>query len=294
MSIFKGAASAIITPFNEDTTVNFDEFAKIIDFQINAGLDAIVVCGTTGESAILNTVDHIETIRFVTEYVNKRVPVIAGVGSNNTQYAIDMIEKVNDFGIDGALVVTPYYNKATQGGLYEHYKAIGNASKAPVIVYNVPSRTGTNIKPQTVAKLVKDVPNITSIKEASGNISQVLEVMEYTDGKIDIYSGNDDQIVPVLSVGGKGVISVLANVAPKETHDICYKFFDGDTKGALDLQIKYNGLIRALFSEVNPIPVKRAVELMGFNTGNVVLPLTHITPENEEILKNEMKKVGLL
>lgn len=294
MSIFKGAATAIITPFDENHKPDYSKYDKFLDFQLKNGISAIVVCGTTGETSVLNTNEHIATVEYVTKYVNGRVPVIAGIGSNNTSYAINLLKAIEPFGIDGALAVTPYYNKCTQNGLYEHYKAISDNSKTPIIMYNVPSRTGNNIKPETAAKIFKEVKNVVGIKEASGNLSQILKIMELTDGNIELYSGNDDQIVPILSVGGSGVISVLSNIAPLETNMICNNWFEGKTKEALDLQIKYNSLIDALFSEVNPIPVKRAVELLGYEVGDVALPLTHITKENEENLIIQMKKVGLL
>ena len=254
--IFTGAAVAIITPMNEDGTVNYDEFAKFIDFQIENGTDAIVVCGTTGESSTLKVVEHNECIRWCVEYVNHRVPVIAGTGSNCTETAVYLSQEAEKIGADALLVVTPYYNKATQNGLFAHFKTVADSVKLPIILYNVPSRTGCNIQPQTLVRLCNEVSNIVGVKEASGNISQVAKIMSLANGKIDLYSGNDDQIVPLLSLGGKGVISVLSNVAPKQTHDICQKYFDGDVEGSMKEQLRAIELIDALFCEVNPIPVK--------------------------------------
>ena len=257
MAIFKGTGVAIVTPMHEDGKVNFEKLEEILEDQIANSTDAIVICGTTGESSTLTHGEHLQTIKFTIDKVNKRVPVIAGTGSNCTRTAIDMSKEASEYGADGLLLVTPYYNKATQNGLIGHFSAVAKEVKAPIIMYSVASRTGCNIEPATVARLVKDVDNIVGIKEASGNISQVAKIMNLTDGNVDLYSGNDDQIVPVLSLGGKGVISVLSNVAPKETHDIVALYNEGKVKESCDLQLKALPLIHALFSEVNPIPVKK-------------------------------------
>ncbi len=294
MSIFTGSGVAIVTPFKEDETINYDKLDRLIDYHCNHGTDSIVICGTTGESATMTEEEHLECIKFTIERVKGRLPVVAGTGSNCTKTAIALSKASAEYGADGLLVVTPYYNKATQAGLVEHYKAIGKEAKAPIIMYSVASRTGCNLEPATVAKIVKEVDNVVAIKEASGNISQVAKIMSLTDGKIDLYSGNDDQIVPILSLGGKGVISVLANVAPQETHDICAKFFDGDWKGSMELQLKALPLIEQLFCEVNPIPVKAAMKLMGVDCGALRMPLTQITPQNEENLRTAMKEFGII
>lgn len=294
MALFKGAGVALVTPMKEDLSVDYDKLEELVDFHVKNGTDAIIVCGTTGEAATQSHEEHLDTVKACVEFAKKRIPVIAGTGSNCTETAIYLSKKAEEYGVDGLLVVSPYYNKATQAGLVGHFTAVANSVKLPIILYNVPSRTGCNILPETVATLVKNVDNIVGIKEASGNISQVAKVMQLTDGKIDLYSGNDDQIVPVLSLGGVGVISVLSNVAPKETHDIVAKYLDGDVKGSLDLQLKYLPLIDALFSEVNPIPVKKAINLMGMNVGNLRMPLTEMSKEKATVLEAEMKKVGLL
>ncbi len=294
MAIFKGAGVAIVTPFKENLEVDFDQLEKLIDFQINNGTDSIIICGTTGESSTMSHEEHIEVIRACASYVNKRVPVVAGTGSNCTDEAIYLTKEAQKAGADGALVVTPYYNKCTQKGLVEYYKTIAAAVDIPLIMYNVPGRTGCNIAPATAAQIVKEADNVVAMKEASGNISQVAELMNRTNGDIDLYSGNDDQIVPIMSLGGLGVISVLSNVAPKETHDICAKYLAGDVKGSLELQMKYLDLCKALFCEVNPIPVKKAVELMGMCNGLVRRPLTEMEPDNALKLAAEMKKVGII
>ncbi len=294
MSIFKGAGVAIITPMTETGAVNYDEFAKIIEDQIAGGIDSIIVCGTTGEASTLTHEEHIECIRFCVEKVAKRVPVVAGTGSNSTETAIYLSEEAKKAGADGLLIVTPYYNKATQKGLYYHFEKIANAVDLPIILYNVPSRTGMNIAPQTVADLVKNVPNIVGVKEASGNISQVAAIMHLTKGEIDLYSGNDDQIVPLLSLGGSGVISVLANVAPKLAHDICQTYFDNNTAESARLQLDAIPLIDALFCEVNPIPVKEGMNRMGYQAGVCRLPLTPMEEKNATILEDEMRKAGLI
>lgn len=294
MAIFKGAGVAIATPFHEDGSVNYEEFAKLIEFQIANGTDAIIVCGTTGESATMTMEEHSEVVRFCVKQVAGRIPVVAGTGSNDTKAAIQLSKDAEKDGADAVLLVTPYYNKATQNGLVAHYKAICSEIKIPAILYNVPSRTGVNIQPATVARIAKEVPNVKAIKDATGNISQTATMMALTDGNIDLYSGNDDQIVPILSLGGLGVISVLSNVAPRETHEICQKFFEGDVAGSRDLQLRALPLIHALFSEVNPIPVKTALKYIGINAGPVHLPLTEMEPEHAEVLKKEMQNFGLI
>ena len=294
MSIFKGAGVAITTPFLANGEVDYDTFRDQIEYQIQNGTDAIIVCGTTGEASCLSHEEHLDCIKFCVEVVNKRIPVIAGTGSNCTETAIYLSTEAEKYGVDGLLVVTPYYNKATQKGLIEHYTMVANSVKLPIIMYNVPSRTGCNILPDTAAKLCKNVPNIVGIKEASGDISQVAKVALLCGDDIDIYSGNDDQIIPILALGGKGVISVLSNVAPKQTHDICQAFFDGDTAKAAKLQIEAIPLVGALFCEVNPIPVKKAIELQGRDTGVVRRPLTEMEPQNAERLKKEMQAYNVL
>ncbi|MBP3238016.1 MAG: 4-hydroxy-tetrahydrodipicolinate synthase [Lachnospiraceae bacterium] len=294
MSIFTGAASAIVTPMKADGSVNFEAFGRHLEDQIAKGIDAIVVCGTTGEASTLTHEEHLDTIKYCVEKVAKRVPVIAGTGSNCTETAIYLSQEAEKIGADAVLLVTPYYNKATQNGLYAHFKKIADSIKIPVVLYNIPGRTGCKMNPETIARLYKEVDNIVAVKEATGDISNVAKIAQLTDGKIDIYSGNDDQIVPILSLGGKGVISVLSNIAPKETHDIVAKFLAGDTKGSLDLQLKYLPLINALFCEVNPIPVKKALNLMGYEAGPLRMPLTEMEDVNAAKLEAEMKKAGLL
>ena len=285
MAIFTGAGVAIITPFHEDGSINYNKLEELIDYQCNNGTDSIVICGTTGESATLSEAEHVECIKKAVEFTRGRVPVVAGTGSNSTQTAIELSIAAVEAGVDGLLVVTPYYNKATQQGLIQHYTAIAEAAKAPIIMYSVASRTGVNIAPETAATLVKNVDNIVGIKEASGNISQIAKIMNLTDGKIDLYSGNDDQIVPIMALGGIGVISVLSNVAPQQTHDICAKWFAGDIKGSAELQLKALPLIDALFSEVNPIPVKEAMRIIGFDCGGCRMPLTPMREENRKIME---------
>ena len=294
MAIFKGAGVAIVTPFHEDGSVNFEKFAELVEFQIQNGTDAIIVCGTTGESSTLTHEEHLEVIKFCAETVKGRVPVIAGTGSNCTETAVYLSTEAEKFGVDGLLLVTPYYNKATQKGLFEHYKRIADSVKIPIILYNVPSRTGCNILPQTVVKLCSEVHNIVGIKEACGSISQITKLAALAQGKIDIYSGNDDQIVPILSLGGKGVISVLSNVAPKQTHDICAKFFEGDVEGSCKEQLRAIELCDALFSEVNPIPVKTALEMMGKCKSTLRWPLCEMEEANVEKLRAAMKNYGIL
>lgn len=294
MAIFTGAGVAIVTPFHADGSINFEKLEELIDYHCNNGTDSIIICGTTGESATMTEEEHLFCIKRAIEFTKGRIPIIAGTGSNCTRTAIELSKEAVSYGADGLLLVTPYYNKATQQGLIQHYTAIADEAKAPIIMYSVASRTGCNIEPATVAELVKNVDNIVGIKEASGNISQAAKIMQLTDGKVDLYSGNDDQIVPILSLGGKGVISVLSNVAPKETHDICARFFEGDVKGSLELQLKSIPLVEQLFSEVNPIPVKKAMNLMGMEVGGLRMPLTELTKANEENLARAMKDFGIL
>lgn len=294
MAIFTGAGTAIATPFYENGEVNYDSFAKMIEFQVENGIDAIIVCGTTGEASTLTHEEHLAVIKFCVEKVAGRVPVIAGTGSNCTETAIYLSQEAEKYGVDGLLVVTPYYNKATQKGLYEHFKMVADAVKVPIVLYNIPGRTGVGMKPETIVSLCNDVENIVGVKEASGNFSHIVELMAQAKGNVDVYSGNDDQIVPLLSLGGKGVISVLSNVAPQETHDLCQKFFDGDLQGSLEIQLKAQNLISALFCEVNPIPVKKALNLMGMEFGPMRRPLTDMEPENAARLEKEMRNFGIL
>ena len=293
MAIFTGSGVAIITPFHEDGSINYDQLKKLVDYHCENGTDSIVICGTTGESATMTEEEHLECIKRTIDFTAGRIPVIAGTGSNCTATAVGLSREAAKAGADGLLVVTPYYNKATQKGLIEHYKAIAREADAPIIMYSVASRTGCNIEPATVAALVKEVDNIVGVKEASGNISQVAKIMQLTQGDIDLYSGNDDQIVPILALGGKGVISVLSNVAPRETHEICAKFFAGDIEGSRELQLKAIPLINALFSEVNPIPVKKAVSLMGMEVGGLRMPLTEMEEANAQKLAQAMRAFGI-
>ena len=294
MSIFKGSGVALVTPMKENGEINYDSLERLIEDQIKNSTDALVVVGTSGEAPTLDDPEHLEAIRFSAEVTKGRVPVVAGTGSNNTAHAVMMSEEAEKLGADGLLLVTPYYNKATQDGLYQHYRTIASATKLPCIVYNVPSRTGTNILPETMAKLAKDQPNIVGIKEATGNISQVAKLASLVDGKIDIYSGNDDQIVPLCSLGGSGVISVLSNIMPAQTSAMCHRFFDGDLAGSLAMQLEYTELIKALFCEVNPIPVKAAMAAMGWGENFVRLPLTTMEPQNETKLLDLMRGFGLI
>lgn len=293
MAIFTGSGVAIITPFHEDGSINYDQLKKLVDYHCENGTDSIVICGTTGESATMTEEEHLECIKRTIDFTAGRIPVIAGTGSNCTATAVELSREAAKAGADGLLVVTPYYNKATQKGLIEHYKAIAREADAPIIMYSVASRTGCNIEPATVAALVKEVDNIVGVKEASDNISQVAKIMQLTQGDIDLYSGNDDQIVPILALGGKGVISVLSNVAPRETHEICAKFFAGDIEGSRELQLKAIPLINALFSEVNPIPVKKAVSLMGMEVGGLRMPLTEMEEANAQKLAQAMRAFGI-
>jgi 4-hydroxy-tetrahydrodipicolinate synthase len=293
MAVFKGAGVAIVTPFTQQNEVDFDKLGELIEYQIAEGTDSIIICGTTGEASTLTHEEHLECIRYTVNKVAKRVPVIAGTGSNSTDTAIYLSKEAESYGADALLLVTPYYNKATQKGLIAHFTEVANAVSIPIILYNVPGRTGCNLLPQTVATLFKNVDNIVGIKEASGNIAQVAELMQLTDGKIELYSGCDEMVVPVLSLGGIGVISVLSNIAPRDTHDMVMKYLNGDVAGSRELQLKYLPLINALFCEVNPIPVKKAVNLMGFQVGALRMPLTEMEPTNVERLIKEMHSLGI-
>lgn len=294
MSIFTGAGVAIVTPMNADGSVNYESFAKLIEFQIANETDAIIVCGTTGEASTLTHEEHLDVIRYCVEVVNKRIPVIAGTGSNCTETAVYLSKEAEKLGADGLLVVSPYYNKATQGGLYAHFKAIADSVKIPILLYNIQGRTGVNIAPATIVKLCSDCENIVGVKEASGNISQVARLAALAKGKVDIYSGNDEQIIPLMSLGGKGVISVLSNIAPRQTHEICAKYLAGDVAGAAQMQLEAIDLIDALFCEVNPIPVKKALNLMGMGAGSLRLPLTEMEEVNTARLKAAMEAYGIL
>lgn len=291
--IFTGAAVAIITPMKDDGSVNYDEFGRFIDFQIENGTDAIVVCGTTGESSTLKVVEHNQAIKWCVEYVNHRVPVIAGTGSNSTACAIEISQEACDNGADALLLVTPYYNKTSQRGLIAHYTAIHDATNLPIILYNVPSRTGLNIAPETAYELSK-LPRINGIKEASGNLDQVEKIRELCGDELNIWSGNDDQIYDLMERGGKGVISVLSNICPQETHDIVQKYLDGDKAGSKAMMDKYMKLAKAMFVDVNPIPVKEAVSLIGFNAGPCRLPLIEMDDKNKAYVKETMKEYGLI
>lgn len=294
MAIFKGAGVAIITPMHEDGSVNYEKLEEILEFQIANSTDAVIICGTTGESSTMTHGEHLKTIKFAVDKVAKRVPVIAGTGSNCTETAIMMSKESASYGVDALLVVTPYYNKATQKGLIAHYTAIANAvPETPIIMYNVPSRTGCNLQPATVAALVKNVKNIVGIKAASGDLSQIAKMMSMAGENLELYSGNDDQILPIMSLGGLGVISVLSNVAPKQTHDIVMKFMEGDTREAARLQLEAIPLINALFCEVNPIPVKTAMNMMGMEVGPLRMPLCEMEESNKETLAKAMKDYGL-
>lgn len=294
MALFKGAGVALITPFNEDLTVNYDMLGTLIERQIEGKTDAIIVCGTTGEPATMTEEEKLSVIKYTVEKVAGRIAVVAGTGGNSTQVVVDFSKKVQALGVDGLLVVTPFYNKATQNGLYVHYTEVSKAVSLPIIMYNVPSRTGCNILPETAVRLARDCKNIVGIKEASGDISQVMKLAKLSKGILDIYSGNDDQIIPILSLGGVGVISVLSNVAPKETHDIVMEYLEGDRERALDIQLRYLDLINALFCEVNPIPVKGAMNIMGYNVGKLRLPLTELEESHKEYVKASLGEVGLI
>lgn len=294
MAVFTGAGVAIVTPFKDNGEVDYEKFAEMVEYQIENGTDAIIVCGTTGESSTLTHEEHLDVIRYCVEKVNGRIPVIAGTGSNCTDTAIYLSTEAEKYGVDGLLLVTPYYNKATQKGLYQHFKAVADSVKVPVILYNVPSRTGCNIAPETVVKLCTEVENIVGVKEASGNLSQIVKLMSLADGKVDLYSGNDDQITPLLALGGKGVISVLSNVAPRQTHEICAKFFAGDVAGSCAEQLRAIPICNALFCEVNPIPVKKALNLQGRGAGILRMPLCEMEEENAVKLEKAMKDYGIL
>lgn len=294
MAIFTGSGVALVTPMKENYEINYNKLEELVEYHIKNGTDSIIICGTTGEAATMTEAEHSNVIKACIDIVNKRIPVIAGTGSNCTRTAVELSKKAEQDGADGVLIVTPYYNKATQAGLKAHYKEIASSIKVPVIMYNVPSRTGCKLEAGTIADLYKEVDNITAIKEATGDISFVADVMNYTDAKIDLYSGNDDQIVPVMSLGGKGVISVLANIAPRETHDMVMNYLEGKVKESCAMQLKYLQVIHALFSEVNPIPVKKAMNLMGMDVGGLRLPLTEMSADKAAHLEAEMKTVGLI
>ncbi|MFI3238012.1 MAG: 4-hydroxy-tetrahydrodipicolinate synthase [Lachnospiraceae bacterium] len=294
MAIYEGAGVAIVTPFKQDGSVYYEKFGELIEFQIQNGTDAIIVCGTTGEASTLSHEEHIAVIAYCVEKVAKRVPVIAGTGSNCTETAVFLSKEAEKIGVDGLLVVSPYYNKATQKGLYLHFKTIAESVTLPILLYNIAGRTGVNIAPETIVALCKDVENILGVKEASGNISQIAKILQLADGCVDLYSGNDDQIVPILSLGGKGVISVLSNVAPQQTHDMCQLYFDGKVRESAAEQLRAIPLCDALFCEVNPIPVKAALEMMGFEMGGLRLPLTELEDAHKEVLRSEMKAYQIL
>ncbi|RGC28542.1 4-hydroxy-tetrahydrodipicolinate synthase [Enterocloster aldenensis] len=294
MAIFEGAGVALVTPFKENGEVNYEKLEEIVEEQIAGGTDSIIVCGTTGEASTMSHEEHLDVVGYVCKVTGKRIPVIAGTGSNCTETAVYLSAEAQRRGADGLLLVSPYYNKATQNGLKAHFKAVADAVKIPILLYNIPGRTGVTILPQTIADLCKNVENIVGVKEASGNFSAIATLMNLADGKVDLYSGNDDQIVPLLSLGGKGVISVLSNVAPRQTHDICAAYFEGDTARSAKLQLDAIPLITELFAEVNPIPVKAAMNLMGRNVGPLRLPLTEMEPQNQEKLKAAMIEYGIL
>jgi 4-hydroxy-tetrahydrodipicolinate synthase len=294
MAVFKGAGVAIVTPMHEDGSINYEKLEELIEYQIANSTDAIIICGTTGESSTMTHGEHLKTIKFAIDKTAGRVPVIAGTGSNCTETAIMMSKEAASYGADALLLVTPYYNKATQKGLIAHYTAIADAvPETPIILYNVPSRTGCNILPETAAALCKNVKNIVGIKAASGDLSQIAKMMSLAEGSIELYSGNDDQVLPILSLGGQGVISVLSNVAPKETHDMVMKYLDGDLDGARKLQLDMIPLISALFCEVNPIPIKTALNLMGWEVGPLRMPLCEMEPANQEKLAKAMRDAGI-
>lgn len=294
MAIFEGAGVALITPFKENGEVNFEKLEELVEEQIAGGTDAIIACGTTGESSTMTHEEDDEVIRFICKKVNHRIPVIAGTGSNCTREAVSKSIAAEKAGADGLLVVTPYYNKATQKGLIQHFTTIANAVSIPVILYHIPGRTGVTMKPETIVTLCREVPNIVGVKEASGDFSAIAEIMHLSGGEIDVYSGNDDQIVPLLAMGGKGVISVLSNVAPRQTHEICASFFRGDVETSRRMQLEALPLINALFCEVNPIPVKAAMNLMGKEVGPMRLPLTTMEEQNQEHLAKAMREYGIL
>ncbi|MGN0505064.1 MAG: 4-hydroxy-tetrahydrodipicolinate synthase [Lachnospiraceae bacterium] len=294
MAVFTGAGVAIVTPFHQNGEVNYDKLGELIDFQVNNGTDSIVIVGTTGEASTLSHEEHVECIRYAVKKTAGRIPVVAGTGSNCTETAIYLTKEAQAAGADAALLVTPYYNKATQKGLIAHFGAVAKSVDFPIILYNIPGRTGCNILPATAATLVKEYDNIIGMKDATGNLPQTLETLELCQGDIDIYSGEDGLITPMMSIGAKGVISVLSNLVPRETHDIVAKYLAGDVQGSLELQMKYLPLVRALFSEVNPIPAKKALNFMGMEVGPLRMPLTEMEPEHAKVLYEEMQKVGLI
>ena len=293
MAIFEGAGVALITPMNEDGSVNYIKLEEILEEQIAGGTDCIIACGTTGEASTLTVEEHLDVIKRTIEIVNKRIPVIAGTGSNSTETAVEFSKEAQEYGADGVLVVSPYYNKATQKGLIQHFSAIANAIDIPVVLYNIPGRTGVNIEPETIAYMVNNVPNIVGVKEASGNFSNAVKTLRLCP-EIDMYSGNDDQVVPLMSIGAKGVISVLSNVAPRQTHDMCQAALDGDFVKARKMQIEALDVVENLFTEVNPIPVKAAMNLQGKNVGPLRLPLTQMEKAHEDALAKAMKEYGIL
>ncbi|MBU3195333.1 4-hydroxy-tetrahydrodipicolinate synthase [Clostridium algidicarnis] len=292
MALFKGSGVAIVTPFNEKG-VDFDKLKELLEWHVDSNTDAIIICGTTGEASTMSTLEKKEVIKFTVDTINKRIPVIAGTGTNDTKASIEMSKWAESIGVDGLLVITPYYNKTSNKGLIAHFTAISNAVNTPIILYNVPSRTGMNISPTTLLELTK-LKNVVAIKEASGDISQVAKYKALCKDKIDIYSGNDDQIIPILSLGGIGVISVLANIIPKDVHDMCHLYLDGKVDEALSFQLNSLDLTNSLFIETNPIPVKTALNLMGMNVGDLRLPLCSMDDNNLKALENEMHKYGLL
>lgn len=293
MAIFKGAGVAIVTPMKNNEDVNYEKLEELIEYQISEGTDCIVIAGTTGEGSTLTMEEHRDVIKAAVEFTRHRIPVVAGTGSNCTRTAIQLSKEAQEAGVDGLLVVTPYYNKATQGGLVSHYTQIANETKLPIIMYNVPGRTGCNMLPETAAQLYRDVENIVGLKEATGNLAQASKTMYLTDGKLDLYSGEDGLVVPLMSIGAVGVISVWSNVAPKKVHDMCASYFAGDVKKAMELQREALPLVDALFSEVNPIPVKKALNLMGLEAGPVRSPLTEMTPENAAKMAAIMREYGI-
>ena len=294
MAIFEGAGVALVTPFKENGEVNYEKLEEIVEEQIAGGTDAIIACGTTGEASTMSHEEHLDVVRYVCQVTKKRIPVIAGTGSNCTETAVYLSVEAEKYGADGLLLVSPYYNKATQKGLICHFSAVAEAVKIPILLYNIPGRTGVTIQPETIASLCKNVDNIVGVKEASGNFSAMATMMNLADGRVDLYSGNDDQIVPLLALGGKGVISVLSNIAPAQTHAICQAFFDGNPAESARLQLAAIPLIAELFREVNPIPVKAAMNLMGKGVGPLRLPLTEMEPQNQEKLRAAMTAYGLL
>jgi len=289
--VFKGAATALITPMNPDTTVNFDRLETLVEEQINGGIDALVICGTTGEKSTLKYDEHVKVIEVAAKIANKRVPIIAGTGSNDTVYSVELCADAEKVGADAFLMVTPYYNKTSQNGLIAHYNYIADRVNKPIILYNVPSRTGVQIKPATYKELAKH-ENIVAVKEANGDLSSVAETKYLCGDDLEIYSGNDDQTVPILSIGGKGIISVLSNIMPKYMHDLCYNYFEGNVAKATEMQIKATGIMNAMFCDVNPIPVKEAMNILGLNAGPCRLPLYPMTEDNKELLKSKLNEIG--